>query len=46
MNTAHTIKQQEKNRLLLKVVEWAQKHNRKVEDLHRYEIIEAIRCKF
>jgi len=45
MYDVNKIKQEEREVFLLKIIEWAQKHNRKVESLTRDEILTASRCK-
>jgi acetolactate synthase regulatory subunit len=39
------IKKAEKNKILLKVVRWAQRKGLRVEDLDSTQVVEAIRCK-
>lgn len=46
MDTTETIKQKEKELIILKIVEWAQRHKIKVESLTYEQMIEAIKCKF
>jgi hypothetical protein len=45
MNDTQKTIQEEKERFLLKIIEWAQKQNKKVELLTFNEILKAARCK-
>jgi len=45
MYDVNRIKQEEKERFLLKIIEWAQKHDKKIESLTEEEILAASRCK-
>jgi hypothetical protein len=45
MYTPSLVMQEEKRILLLKTIEWAQKHKIKVESLSVKNLAEAIRCK-
>jgi len=45
MNDVEKTLLEEKQRFLLKIIEWAQKHGKKVELLTMSEILKAARCK-
>ena len=45
MNYITNAKKQEKEVLLLKVVRWAQRKKKKIEDLTQVNIREAVKCK-
>jgi len=44
-HTPNLVRQEEKKIILAKIIDWAQKRKKKVENLSKRDIQEAIKCK-